>query len=90
MSTDPDLKRLLELAGVKQAVKEFEAEIDPAKKGMFKGKTVKELRSELANIKAEMKSHRDAGEKVPESLRSKLAELDFAIRAKTGWGKVSG
>jgi hypothetical protein len=56
-----------------------------AKRGMFKGWTVAELRKEYNKIKAEMEKHTD---KVPKALRSKFAQLSFALRAKSGWGKV--
>lgn len=58
----------------------------PSKKGMFKGKTKAELRTELSNVKKRMKSIEDSGKKVPKALRTKFSELTFALRAKHGWG----
>ena len=60
-----------------------------AKKGMFKDKTKAELKSELAAAKARSKKIHDAGKKEPESLKTKIKELEFALRAKNKFGKVS-
>jgi hypothetical protein len=66
---------------------EFKMKPTPAsKKGMFKGKTKAELRTELANVKKRMKSIEDSGKKVPKALRTKFSELTFALRAKHNWG----
>ncbi len=60
-----------------------------SKKGMFKGKTKAELRSELSSKKAQSKKLHDAGKKEPESLKTKIKELEFALRAKNKFGKVN-
>ena len=52
-----------------------EAEINPKEKGKHSNKSLSQLRSELASAKK-------AGN------TSLERELNFAIRAKTGWGKV--
>jgi hypothetical protein len=71
----------------KQEVKEFEMKPTPkSKKGMFKGKTKEELKKMRTKVKAQMKSHEDKGETVPEKLRSKLSQINFALRAKHDWG----
>jgi hypothetical protein len=59
------------------------------KKGMFKGKTKAELRSELAAAKKRSAALHEKGEKEPESLKTKIKELEFALRAKNSFGKVS-
>lgn len=70
-------------------VKEFDmAPVSKEKRGMFAGKTQEELKSELVNVKNEMKTYEDKGKKVPHSLRTKFSELTFALRAKHNWGKV--
>lgn len=95
MSNNTDLQKMLALFEGKEAkkedgketVKEFEMKPTPAsKKGMFKGKTKEELKKMRTKVKAQMKSHEDKGEKVPKELRSKLSEINFALRAKHNWG----
>lgn len=60
-----------------------------SKKGMFKGKTKAELRSELSAAKERSKKLHDADKPEPESLKTKIKELEFALRAKNNFGKVS-
>jgi hypothetical protein len=73
----------------KEKIDEFKMKPTPkSKKGMFKGKTKEELKAMAAATKKKMKSHEDKGEKVPEALRSKMAEINFALRAKNDWGKA--
>lgn len=61
---------------------EQEASINPEKKGMFDDKTVTQLEHELAALKK-------AGPHPEGSAGfTKMKELQFAIRAKSGWGKV--
>lgn len=68
---------------------EFKMKPTPkSKKGMFKGKTKEELRAMATATKKKMKSHEDKGESVPEALKSKMAEINFALRAKNDWGKA--
>lgn len=59
-----------------------EAGVPENKKGMFKGMSKAELESELAKLK-KSGPHKKGS---PEYTKEK--ELMFAIRAKTGWGKV--
>lgn len=56
------------------------AKIAKKDQGKFKGEKMGELRDELAALKKK-KNHTDADTK-------RIKELNFAIRAKTGWGKV--
>jgi hypothetical protein len=56
------------------------AKIDKDKKGMFKGDNESELKSELSTLKKK-KDHSEADTK-------RIREIEFAIRAKSGWGKV--
>jgi len=60
-----------------------------SKKGMFKGKTKDELKSELSAAKERSKKLHDADKSEPESLKTKIKELEFALRAKNKFGKVS-
>ena len=56
--------------------------INPEKKGMFNGKNKSELTKQYNNLKAN-----GPHEKGSPSF-TKMKELEFAIRAKSGWGKV--
>jgi hypothetical protein len=60
-----------------------------SKKGMFKGKSQEELKSSLSAAKKRAASLRKQGEKEPASLKTKIKELEFALRAKHSFGKVS-
>ena len=60
-----------------------ETKIAPSKQGMFKGKTVAALRKQLRALKKTGPHKKGSGE------YTKMRELQFAIRAKTDWGKVS-
>lgn len=88
-----DVERLgsfLEDFGVKmyeaeEAVKEkwgVKMKVDPKERGKYKGKNVAELRKQLAALKKRGPHKRDSKE------YGTMKELQFAIRAKTGWGKV--
>lgn len=68
---------------------EFKADINPAKKGMFKDKSTQEIRADLSKQKKRSQAAQDRGEKVPADVKTKEKEDAFAIRARTGWGKVS-
>lgn len=54
---------------------EHEVKVSPSEKGKHSHKSLEELRSQLASAK-------EAGN------TDLVRELNFAIRAKTGWGKV--
>jgi hypothetical protein len=56
--------------------------LNPEKKGMFDGKTKSELISQYNKLKA------SGPHKLGSSESTKMKELAFAIRAKSGWGKV--
>ena len=73
----------------KKVVKEFDMKPTPkSKRGMFKGVSQADLRKRLTAAKKQMKTHEDNDEKVPHKLRSKVSQLNFALRAKHDWGKV--
>ena len=55
---------------------------EPAKKGMFAGKTKSELQKQYNHLKASGPHHKGTPE------YTKMKELAFAIRAKSGWGKM--
>lgn len=55
------------------------APTDPDKKGMFDGWSLTRLRAKLEKEMKKEKGERDS---------TMIKELEFAIRAKTGWGKV--
>ena len=56
--------------------------LNPAKKGMFNGKSKSELMSQYNKLKASGPHKKGSPE------NTKMHELAFAIRAKSGWGKV--
>ena len=56
--------------------------INPEKKGMFNGKNKSELTKQYNNLKA------SGPHKKGSPSFTKMKELEFAIRAKSGWGKV--
>jgi hypothetical protein len=58
------------------------AKVNPAKKGMFAGKTKAELQKQYNRLKATGPHHKGSPE------FTKMKELAFAIRAKSGWGKM--
>ena len=63
-------------------MEKFEAELNPAKKGMFKGKSKAELLKQYNALKKSGPHKKGSPE------NTKMHELAFAIRAKGGWGKV--
>lgn len=58
--------------------------------GEHAGKTIEQLKSQLASLKAQSKAHHDKGEKVPEDIKKKEKQILFALRAKGGWKKGEG
>ena len=56
-----------------------DTKLNPAKKGMFKGKTKAELEKELTKL------HKSGPHKRGSPEDTKQKELNFAIRAKSGW-----
>lgn len=56
--------------------------VDPKEKGKYADKSAEELRKEYKALKAKGPFKRDSRE------AGRMKELAFAIRAKTGWGKV--
>ena len=56
-----------------------DVELDPAKKGMFKGKTKADLQKQLSKLKASGPHEKGS------AAYTKMKQLQFAIRAKKGW-----
>lgn len=82
-----ELARVQELAGIKDSEELDEkwgvsTTVSPSEKGKYTGKSLADLRSSLAALK-KSGPHKQGS---PEFGR--MRELQFAIRAKTGWGKV--
>jgi len=74
---------------LKKKVVEFKMKPTPAsKRGMFDGVSQEELHKRLTAVKKQMKTHEENDEPVPKALRTKLAQLQFALRAKHHWGEV--
>ncbi len=63
-------------------------ETPKSRRGMFKGKTREELSAELNAKKKESAKFHAAGKPEPQSLKTKIKELEFALRAKNHFGKV--
>jgi len=59
-----------------------ETKVAPSEKGKYSGKTAEELRKSLAALKKSGPHEKGSKE------YGRMKELQFAIRAKTGWGKV--
>jgi len=59
-----------------------ETKVAPSEKGKYAGKTTEELRKSLASLKKSGPHAKGSKE------YGRMKELQFAIRAKTGWGKV--
>jgi hypothetical protein len=59
-----------------------DGEMDKSERGKYKGKSLDELKSMLAKVK-ESGPHKEGT-----PAYEKQNELEFAIRAKSGWGKV--
>jgi hypothetical protein len=59
-----------------------ETKVAPSEKGKYAGKTTEELRKSLAVLKKSGPHAKGSKE------YGRMKELQFAIRAKTGWGKV--
>lgn len=57
--------------------------VNPKEKGKYKGKTAAQLRKQLNSLKKSGPHKKGSKE------YGKMRELQFAIRAKSGWGKVS-
>jgi len=70
-------------AGQTQMKEKFagNVKLNPAKKGMFKGKTKAELEKQLSAL------HKSGPHKKGSPEYTKQQELNFAIRAKSGWKK---
>jgi hypothetical protein len=65
---------------------------DPSERGKYKGKDIGDLKAmKAANLK-KTAGYKERGEAVPDDLKAKTAELNFAIRAKQAgggkWGKI--
>ena len=63
--------------------------VDPDKAGMFDGISLSAIKKEQAALKRKNVSRRKRGEKVPQSDRTRMSQLTFAIRAK-GKGGLTG
>ena len=57
-------------------------------KGMFKGKSKSEIRSGLSKDKKTAENDRKKGKPEPASLKKRIKQKEFALRAKNNFGKV--
>ena len=62
-------------------------DIEITNPGKWEGYTLEELRSKRDAAKSRQEKRKEDGKAVDKSDTSLLRELNFAIRAKTGWGK---
>ena len=62
--------------------------VNPKEKGKWKGYTQEELKSKLSKAKERQKKRKEKGNKADPKDTELIRELNFALRAKTGWGKV--
>lgn len=60
--------------------------VHKSREGMFKGKGQAELQSMKAALKKRNAAKKEKGEAVPEKDKTKMAQLNFALRAKKGHG----
>jgi len=60
--------------------------VHKSREGMFKGKGQAELQSMKAALKKRNAAKKERGEEVPEKDKTKMAQLNFALRAKKGHG----
>ena len=56
--------------------------VAPSERGKYKGRSIEDLRSSLAALKKSGPHKKGSAE------YGRMRELQFAIRAKSGWGKV--
>lgn len=75
-----------EIAGILSTTKAWgvETEVSPRERGKYSGRSLGSLRGEYNDL-TESGPHKEGSAEW-----QKMKELSFAIRAKTGWGKVSG
>lgn len=66
--------------------------VHPSRRGMFHDVSDEEIQKRLETVKDKMQSHKDEGNTVPHSLRTKFSQLTFALRARGAggkrWGKI--
>lgn len=57
-------------------------ETDPSEKGKYEGKNIGDLEKMKADLLADNDKYQAKGEKVPKENIEKMAEINFALRAK--------
>ena len=62
--------------------------VNPKEKGKWKGYSQNELKAKLNKAKERQKKRKDKGKKADTKDTGLIKELQFALRSKTGWGKV--
>ena len=63
-------------------------EVEITNPGKWEGYSLEELKAKRNKAKERQENRKSKGEKVDAQDTSLLRELNFAIRAKTGWGKA--
>lgn len=80
ITDDPDL--------FSEEEKWIQGAVHPERKGMFKGRSKASLEKEKSALKKKNAERKKRGEKVPEKDRTRMSQLNFAIRAKSKGGLV--
>jgi len=65
-------------------------EVSPEEQGKWSGYSLDQLKKKRNAAKKRQKKRRENGKKADRKDTELLRELNFAIRAKTGWGKAAG
>jgi hypothetical protein len=60
----------------------WDKEVKIKKTDEYSGKTIDELESMLQNLKDRSKTYQDKNEKVPDEIKKKERQINFAIRSK--------
>lgn len=83
-------KYLLEKGDV-VVLEKWKGDVEIEKTGEHAGKSVEQLRKQAANLKKRQESYKkEHGGETSAEITEKLREINFAIRAKTGWKKGKG
>ena len=80
-----NVSKAQELSGLLDSIEEKwggDTELNPKKKGMWDGWSKSDLEAERGKLKGS--GPHDAGS----AKATRLKEVNFALRAKSGWGKV--
>ena len=64
--------------------------VNPSEKGKYEGRSQESLRSQLSSLKEKQEAYKKKHDgKAKQEYTDTIRELEFALRSKTGWGKVN-